>query len=165
MCTSRWLFFGFLLTVAIARGNADVSHVVSGNAPALSDICLGCICEAMSGCNRAAPCDGNVCGLFKITHPYWVDAGKPVQTGDTPEATGAFGNCVTEPFCAGRTVQNYMARFAQDCNKDGTIDCTDHLAVHILGGYGCSGEIPAKFTNALSTCLYQASAFQNSFQN
>lgn len=67
----------------------------------------------MSGCNRQQSCDGNVCGLFKITHPYWVDAGKPVQAGDSPEATGAFANCVTEPFCAGRTVQNYMSRFGQ----------------------------------------------------
>uniref|UniRef100_A0A1L8E3D0 lysozyme n=1 Tax=Nyssomyia neivai TaxID=330878 RepID=A0A1L8E3D0_9DIPT len=160
---SRWILSGILVAVAITLGYADVSHVVAGNQNAISDICLGCICEAMSGCNRAAACDGNICGLFKITHPYWVDAGKPTQSGDAPEATNAFSNCVTEPFCAGRAVQNYMGKFGQDCNNDGKVDCSDFLAIHILGGYGCSGEIPAKFTNSLSQCLYQASAFQNSF--
>lgn len=43
----------------------------------VTDVCLGCICEAISGCNRTLTCNGDVCGLFRITWAYWSDSGKP----------------------------------------------------------------------------------------
>jgi len=54
----------------------------------LSVECLGCICEAISNCNRTLTCSGEVCGLFRITWAYWSDAGKPVLQGDNPTAEG-----------------------------------------------------------------------------
>lgn len=54
-----------------------------GEAP-VTQTCLGCICEAISGCNRTAQCSGDVCGLFRITWGYWADAGKPTVAGESP---------------------------------------------------------------------------------
>jgi hypothetical protein len=61
----------------------------------LSVECLGCICEAISGCNRTLTCGGEVCGLFRITWAYWSDAGKPVLQGDNAAADGGkmINNC------------------------------------------------------------------------
>jgi len=54
----------------------------------VSELCLGCICEAASNCNRSLGCNGDVCGLFRITWAYWADAGKPVIAQDNPNAEG-----------------------------------------------------------------------------
>jgi len=54
----------------------------------VSELCLGCICEAASNCNRSLGCNGDVCGLFRITWAYWADAGKPVIAQDNPNADG-----------------------------------------------------------------------------
>lgn len=35
----------------------------------VTDVCLGCICEASTGCDRSAKCNGDSCGMFQIT---WV---------------------------------------------------------------------------------------------
>lgn len=37
----------------------------------------------------------------------------------------AFEDCVKDAVCAGETVRGYMSKFAQDCNKDGIINCDD----------------------------------------
>lgn len=50
----------------------------------ISEICLGCICESISSCNRTLTCEGDVCGMFRITWAYWADSGKPVLEGDNP---------------------------------------------------------------------------------
>lgn len=50
----------------------------------ISEICLGCICESISSCNRNLTCEGDVCGMFRITWAYWADSGKPVVPGDNP---------------------------------------------------------------------------------
>lgn len=49
--------------------------------------CLGCICEAISNCNRTLKCDGDVCGLFRITWPYWADSGKPTVNNEDKNST------------------------------------------------------------------------------
>lgn len=134
--------------------------VVSNPTP-VTDICLGCICQAVSNCNRTLACNGEVCGLFRITRPYWADAKKTVQNGETADSPGAFEHCVNEPLCAARTVQSYMSRFQQDCNNDGVINCYDHAAIHIHGGYGCSAPLPQHYSNTLQQCLAQAQNFQN----
>lgn len=57
----------------------------------VTQTCLGCICEAISGCNRTSTCTGDVCGLFRLTWAYWADAGKPTIAGESPTAgTGIF---------------------------------------------------------------------------
>nr|QPG92858.1 lysi [Lasioderma serricorne] len=101
--------------------------------------CLGCICEAISGCNTTVTCAGDVCGPFRITWPYWADGGKPTVNQESPDSQTAFRNCVTDVYCAALTVQGYMNKYQQDCNGDGKIDCDDFATIHKLGGYGCKG--------------------------
>jgi Destabilase len=83
----------------------------------VTDICLGCICEASSGCDRSLKCSGDVCGLFRITWAYWSDGGKPTQQGEAPDSPNAYANCANEPFCAARIIQGYMKRFGQGIRK------------------------------------------------
>ncbi|XP_021918570.1 lysozyme-like [Zootermopsis nevadensis] len=121
----------------------------------VSELCLGCICEATSNCNRSLGCNGDVCGLFRITWPYWSDAGKPVIPQDHPDNEGAYVRCVTEPYCAATTVQGYMAKFGKDCNGDGIVNCFDYAAIHRLGGYGCSGALDYNYQNKFMNCQRQ----------
>lgn len=65
----------------------------------------------------------------------------------------AYDNCVNEPFCAARTIQNYMKRYGQDCNNDGKVDCIDYAKIHIFGGYGCQGELNYKYKTAFDNCI------------
>jgi len=127
--------------------------VQADDLPPVTDVCLGCICEAVSNCNVTLQCDGDTCGLFRITWAYWSDAGKPTNGGQIPDDPTAYTNCVTEPRCAARAVQGYMAKFGQDCNKDGIINCYDHMAIHKKGGYGCSGELPYDYANKFMQCI------------
>lgn len=118
--------------------------------------CMACICEAASRCNLTLGCTGNMCGLFRITYPYWSDAGKPVIDSDDPDSADAWVRCVTEPYCAARTVQGYLDRFKQDCNGDGRIDCFDFASIHHLGGYGCNSRPwDRKFENQFRECMDQ----------
>ncbi|KOB65350.1 Uncharacterized protein OBRU01_20367 [Operophtera brumata] len=75
----------FLLFAVCA---ADVSELQQAkNSPALvTEVCLGCLCQAVSGCKQGLQCDGDHCGLFKITWAYWADAGKPTIGGQSPDA-------------------------------------------------------------------------------
>lgn len=52
----------------------------------VSQVCLGCMCEAASGCNTTVGCTGDVCGPFRITWAYWADAGKPTLSGEPDTA-------------------------------------------------------------------------------
>ncbi|KAI9576759.1 lysozyme-like isoform X1 [Glossina fuscipes] len=129
-----------------------LSSVTAQEKP-VTDICLGCICEAISGCNQTAICSGGVCGLFRITWAYWADAGKLTLGNDSIERELDYSNCVNDPYCAANTIQNYMTRFGQDCNDDKVIDCYDYAAIHKLGAYGCRGDLPHQYYQVLDTCL------------
>ncbi|XP_047108761.1 lysozyme-like [Schistocerca piceifrons] len=151
-----------LLTTATVLCVVSCWALVAGQLPAtgnpqapVSDLCLGCICEAVSGCNRTLGCNGDVCGLFRITWAYWADAGKPVIAQDDPNSDGAYVRCVTEPFCAARVVQGYMSKFGQDCNGDQRIDCFDFAAIHRLGGYGCTGALDYNYQSRFMLCQQQ----------
>ncbi|XP_023724511.1 lysozyme [Cryptotermes secundus] len=141
-----------LLLLAVAA--SSVFYVTLGQQP-VSELCLGCICEAISNCNRSLGCNGDVCGLFRITWAYWADAGKPVIAQDNADNEGAYVRCVTEPFCAATTVQGYMAKFGKDCNGDGIVNCFDYAAIHRLGGYGCSGALDYNYQNKFMNCQRQ----------
>ncbi|CAH2043334.1 unnamed protein product, partial [Iphiclides podalirius] len=130
----------------------------------VTEVCLGCLCQAVSGCQVGQQCDGDACGLFRITWAYWADAGKPTLAGSSPEAPDAYPSCTNDPYCAARTVQQYMRRFGQDCNGDGRIDCLDFAAIHKLGGYGCKADLPFKFYNTLTQCLDYVSQIQDTEQ-
>lgn len=60
-------------------------YIIPDAAP-VTQTCLGCICEAISGCNRTTLCTGDVCGLFRITWAYWSDSGKPTVAGEPPSS-------------------------------------------------------------------------------
>lgn len=119
----------------------------------VSRVCLGCICEAASGCNVTIGCDETVCGPFRITWNYWADAGKPTLSGGPNEKADGYAQCVNDANCAARTVQGYMTKFSQDCNGDGNINCDDFLRIHRLGGYGCSGPLNTKYENTYKLCM------------
>ncbi|XP_066159224.1 lysozyme-like [Euwallacea fornicatus] len=114
--------------------------------------CLGCICEAISGCNTTNTCLGDVCGPFRITWAYWSDAGKPTIGGESPDAPAAYSHCAGDTYCAALCVQGYMNKFQQDCNGDGKIDCDDFAAIHTLGGYGCRGALPEPYGERYRQC-------------
>ncbi|XP_063243385.1 invertebrate-type lysozyme 3-like [Bacillus rossius redtenbacheri] len=139
----------FLLLLAPVLGQQDD---FSGD---VDNLCLGCICEAASDCDRQAGCLGDVCGLFKITRPYWVDAGRPLVQGDDPEQAEAYPRCSSDPTCSARAVQNYMAKYKQDCDGDGAVDCQDYAAIHRLGGYGCKGDLDPVYKGKVKACLNQ----------
>ncbi|XP_055855067.1 uncharacterized protein LOC129918502 [Episyrphus balteatus] len=129
------------------------THAQTQEENVVDDVCLACICDASSGCNVTKICNGDVCGLFRITWFYWADSGKLTVGEDTEDSPMAFQNCANDPFCAAETVQNYMAKFRQDCNQDGKIDCLDYAAIHRLGGYGCPGQIFGPYAATLNQCL------------
>ncbi|XP_046406711.1 lysozyme-like [Ischnura elegans] len=140
------LAVAFVLAAAVVYGQDN---------QLVSEVCLGCICNAISGCNRTLTCSGDVCGIFRITWAYWSDAGKPVIEGDDPAAQGAYPRCVNEPYCAAATVRGYMARFRQDCNGDGVINCDDYARLHLLGGYGCGGNLTPLYQQRYVDCRSQ----------
>ncbi|XP_023937544.2 lysozyme [Bicyclus anynana] len=119
----------------------------------VTEVCLGCICQAVSGCKIGTTCDGNACGLFRITWAYWADAGKPTLNGVSPDSTDAYSSCTNDPHCAADTVQGYMRKFGQDCNGDGVVNCYDYMAIHKLGGYGCTADLPFQYVNVFNQCV------------
>ncbi|XP_073846675.1 lysozyme-like [Musca autumnalis] len=142
----------YALTVASVVCLAMFAITLAQEKP-VTDICLGCICEASSGCNQTNYCAGGVCGLFRITWAYWADGGKLTINGEPAESETAYANCVNDPYCAANTIQNYMLKYGQDCNKDGVVNCFDYAAIHKLGGYGCAGDLPHKYATDLELCL------------
>ncbi|KAF2881208.1 hypothetical protein ILUMI_24973 [Ignelater luminosus] len=118
----------------------------------VSQPCLGCICEAISGCNVTRGCVGDICGPFSITWGYWADGGKPTSKQQSPEEPTAYGNCANDPYCGAIAVQGYMQKFQQDCTGDGNIDCDDFAAIHALGGYGCRGTLPDFYAKRYQQC-------------
>jgi len=63
----------------------------------VTDVCLGCICEAISGCNQTRYCGGGVCGLFRITWAYWADGGKLTLGNESPQSED--GECPIHYLC------------------------------------------------------------------
>ncbi|XP_024086362.1 uncharacterized protein LOC106672655 [Cimex lectularius] len=144
------------------------------NVKPVNELCLGCICEAISNCNTSLGCSGNICGLFKITWAYWADANKPTLKLDNPDSNDGkflrhfFFNLYNLKY------QRYQGRLNktqenpkdaiqrcdqkiifQDCNNDGVVDCFDYAAIHMLGGYGCRGNLNPDFNYKFNTCQQQ----------
>lgn len=131
----------------------------------VTELCLNCICEAISGCNATSVCinpEKGTCGIFRITWAYWVDSGKLTINGEQPDSENAFIHCANDPHCAADTVQNYMKQFNQDCNDDGEMDCLDYGRIHKLGAYGCKGDLPYKYQSIFEECIedYQDQGFE-----
>ncbi|KAK4874162.1 hypothetical protein RN001_013522 [Aquatica leii] len=118
----------------------------------LTPKCLGCICEAISGCNTTRMCSGDVCGAFRLTWAYWADGDKPTVGQQASDDPTAYANCANDPYCAAAAVQKYMFKFYQDCNGDNVVDCHDFAAIHKLGGYGCHAPLPDFYTQRFQQC-------------
>lgn len=131
---------------------AFVFVFVSGQKQDITQVCLGCICEAISGCNVTQGCTGDICGPFHITWGYWADSGKPTINGQPVTDNNAYSNCANDAQCAARALQGYMEKYGQDCNNDGSINCDDYVRIHYLGGYGCANPLPPKYENAYTAC-------------
>ncbi|PNF16070.1 hypothetical protein B7P43_G04578, partial [Cryptotermes secundus] len=130
----------------------------------VTELCLGCLCEANTDCNRSFRCEEGECGLFRISVPYWKDAGSPIIKGDNDTTDGAFERCVLDPYCAASTVQGYMARFRKDCNGDNKVDCQDFALLHYLGAgcEGAPGEDYKQFRDTLNECLAEVTQLATS---
>lgn len=66
--------------------------------PGWTEKCIGCMCEASSGCNQTLECmeqnEVKYCGVFLLSEIYWQDAGTPVLQGDDPNRIGGTARCV-----------------------------------------------------------------------
>ncbi|XP_011054765.1 PREDICTED: lysozyme-like isoform X2 [Acromyrmex echinatior] len=90
-----------------------VLFCVYSYAQLVSLVCLGCLCEVSTGCNISIGCNNMVCGPFSITKYYWEDVGKPPPMGELSSDDDAFHKCVNDLYCAGYTVQAYMAKHSK----------------------------------------------------
>ncbi|XP_018020651.1 invertebrate-type lysozyme 2-like [Hyalella azteca] len=137
--------------------------------------CLGCLCEASSGCNRTIGCSsfaGYHCGPFLHAR---LDTAKTTKFTlnvniyeknneekiyffaifETFLYISAFEACANDIYCAADTVALYLKKFEQDCNGDGQVTCLDYALIHKIGGYGCRAPLPPNnpYFLALDHCL------------
>ncbi|CAG9763677.1 unnamed protein product [Ceutorhynchus assimilis] len=122
--------------------NSSESIVLSN----LDTQCLRCICHAATECDLARTCIQGYCGPFKISHIYWIDAGKVILPGDDIERPTAYEDCMLSFNCSMQIVTNYMSKFGRDCNGDGVTDCRDYMMVHFNGGGHCELDLNRKET-------------------
>jgi len=100
----------------------------------VTELCMGCLCEASTDCNRNFQCDGGYCGMFRISAPYWRDAGSPVKKGDN--ATTVAGKLrlyvpVNRLMCLEREAKlclTALSCFSIRALRDGPILCRAHSA-------------------------------------
>lgn len=140
----------------------------------VTEDCLECLCETTSGCDAKAICVNGACGIFRITLGFWKEGGQLTLSNETTlTQTGklimmstclfvylnsskyftAFTDCVNDPHCAADTIQNYMYKYGQDCNRDGKIDCLDFGALHKMGNLACQKDMPYFFAKQFNECL------------
>ncbi|XP_030387482.1 lysozyme 2 [Scaptodrosophila lebanonensis] len=145
---------GFVLSVLVLWSVINCfSESVDVPLKPVTEDCLECLCEALSGCNASAVCVNGACGIFRITWGFWVEAGQLTLPNDTALSDNAFTNCVNEPHCAAGTIQKYMYKHGQDCNNDQKINCLDYGALHKMGHLKCRNELSYSFVNTFSKCL------------
>ncbi|KAH8253315.1 hypothetical protein KR032_004779 [Drosophila birchii] len=122
----------------------------------ITETCLVCMCQALSGCNDTAVCVNGACGIFRITWDQWVDSGRFTIPGDSPLTDSSFTNCANDPICAANTLQSYMVKYGQDCNDDETEDCYDYGAIHYMGPFNCKADMPYSYESVFKKCLRDA---------
>uniref|UniRef100_A0A1A9WK38 lysozyme n=1 Tax=Glossina brevipalpis TaxID=37001 RepID=A0A1A9WK38_9MUSC len=138
--------------ISIISYAISISTTIASEKP-VTDNCLHCLCMAISECNQTAVCRKGACGPFRMTYYYWAHGGNLTLDSDTPGSVEAFPNCANDLTCATNTVQNYMARYSQDCNNDGVVDCYDYAAIHNLGPFGCKNDLPYQYAKDMDLCL------------
>jgi len=132
---------------------------------------MACICKAISSCGQNLKCDGDVCGVFRITWAYWTESGSRVLDGDDPFEYTAFENCANNITCAQQSVIGYMENVAkdpspsQDCNNDGVIDCYDYASIHYLGPYNCRANLVDWYKKSFQHCYKDVSSETTGSEN
>ncbi|KAH8421009.1 hypothetical protein KR222_002772, partial [Zaprionus bogoriensis] len=119
----------------------------------ITETCLVCMCEALSGCNATAICVNGACGIFRLTRDQWADSGRLVVEGDSPLSETSFTNCANDPICAADSLQNYMVKYGQDCNNDQREDCYDYNAIHYMGPFNCQADMPYNYESIFKKCI------------
>ncbi|KAI7685364.1 Lysozyme 3 [Sarcoptes scabiei] len=121
--------------------------------------CLDCMCLASSGCKPNIKCHnvangGYFCGPYQISWAYWADAGKPGDAGFAND----FETCLNKKSCAESTVRGYMAKWGNDCNADGRVDCFDFAAIHKTGPGNCQQKwlYESKYWKEFNRCYLQS---------
>jgi len=142
MVVRRWIYALVVLQVTVTQ------IPVSGQGVNKEDPwaeCLRCICIGSSNCQVSGEiCKTRPCGPYMITEGYWIDAGRPVLPNYQPTSNGAFAACASNKACSEETVKGYMSRYAQDCDRNGIIDCDDFARMHVLGAYSCTDSVAGK---------------------
>nr|XP_036220825.1 uncharacterized protein LOC106626589 [Bactrocera oleae] len=125
----------------------------------ITEACIQCLCETVNLC-RPTKCRDDVdCGVFRISHLYWLDAGKPTIDDDESSKSNVntmYTDCVNNMDCATRAVTAYTSKYARDCDGNGAINCRDHIALHLLGPTGCTkskGMLAFSFEQRIEACL------------
>ncbi|XP_033229112.1 invertebrate-type lysozyme 6-like [Belonocnema kinseyi] len=133
-----------------------ISTEVDEETNIVSAKCLRCICVAESDCNINLKCDDSVCGPYKITLGFWIDAGRPtVKDNDYYVEDYEYRNCSNDMKCSARAIEAYMQRYAKDCNGDGEINCDDFIRIHHNGPLGCTKSLPENVKKAYEECMQQ----------
>ncbi|KAM8712275.1 hypothetical protein ACLKA7_012747 [Drosophila subpalustris] len=130
-----------------------VAMADSANKKPITESCLGCMCEALSGCNATAICVNGACGIFRLTWDQWVDSGRLTLPGDSPLSENSFTNCANDPYCAADTLQSYMVKYGQDCNNDQKENCFDYNAIHYMGPFNCQADMPYTYESIFNKCI------------
>ncbi|XP_067124132.1 invertebrate-type lysozyme 6-like [Centruroides vittatus] len=105
----------------------------------VEQICLDCICQAISDCNMKLGCtvdnDITYCGPYYISKIYWIEAGQPGFVYENDDES--YRKCTQNKTCADQTIRSYMHSYGTDCNGNGIIDCADLFRIHRRGKTGC----------------------------
>merc|ERR1711937_324739 len=124
--------------------------------PALgNDNCIGCICEASTGCKKNTKCinGDSFCGPFLISKGFWIDAGQCVLDNDNPNDAQAWKRCALDLVCSANTIRSYINRFGKDCDGDQLVTCEDYVMIHKNGGWNCGKSLAGtKFWQVYKTC-------------
>lgn len=73
------LCLSIILVVGVAGAKAEQKRPIT-------ETCLVCMCEALSGCNATAVCVNGACGIFRLTWDQWVDSGRLTVDGEAPQS-------------------------------------------------------------------------------
>merc|ERR1711913_56310 len=140
-----------LLTTALAAAQYQCNPDAAG----LSDNCIGCICEASTGCKKNTKCinGDSFCGPFLISRGFWIDADQCVLDNDNPNDPQAWKRCALDLVCSANTIRSYVNRFGKDCDGDQLVTCEDYVMIHKNGGWNCGKSlVGSKFWEVYQTC-------------
>ncbi|XP_017128576.1 uncharacterized protein LOC108146861 isoform X1 [Drosophila elegans] len=146
-----------LVTAAAVAAQTITTFRPSPSSSQPSDECLACMATTATD-NIPAICGNRgrgkePCGIYRISHGYWQDALRTIDTDDS--LAQDYERCVVVKDCAERIVRGYVQRYGWDCNGDGRIECRDHVILHMRGPGGCRRQKPLGEgnENRLENCL------------